>query len=101
MTSPIVSDPAIAVTPVGTATVAYDDPADGAVRAPDLGAASVVVGYGAPATANRPSIAQNASLTVAVWRDASAAIVAATRSDVVAPGVPGCGAGLPIAAGRS
>ena len=59
-TSPIVSDPAIAVAASGVATVAYNDPSDGAVRVADLGSPSRVVGYGAPATANSPAIAQGA-----------------------------------------
>jgi hypothetical protein len=88
-TSPIVSDPAIAVAPSGTATVLYNDPADGAIRVADLGSPSAIVGYGAPAQANSPSIAQGASLTVAAWRDAGGGISAATRSDTAVAGSPG------------
>lgn len=87
--SPIVSDPAIAVSPSGTTTVAFNDPSDGAVRVADVGSPSTVVGYGTPATANAPSLAQGGSLTVSAWRDATGAIAAATRSDAAVAGSPG------------
>ena len=88
-TSPIVSDPAIAVSPSGIATVAFNDPGDGAIRVADLGAASRIVGYGAPAAANAPALAQSATLAVVAWRDVSGAVAAATRSDTAPAGSPG------------
>lgn len=88
-TSPIVSDPAIGVGPSGAATAVYADPGDGAVRVTDLGGGTTIVGYGAPAQANSPSIAVGSSLAVAAWRDVTGGISAATRSDVAVPGSPG------------
>ncbi len=44
--SPIVSDPAIAIAPSGAASVVYGDPGDGAIHVADIGGASKVVGYG-------------------------------------------------------
>lgn len=89
LTSQIVSDPVIAVSPSGTGTVVFGDPTDGAIRAVDLGAASTVIGYGAPSAATTTSLAQGAGLAVAAWRDASGAVVAATRSASAPAGSPG------------
>lgn len=89
LTSPIVSDPVIAGSPSGIATVVYNDPADGAIRAADLGAPGILIGYGKPSAANTPAVAQGTGLTVAAWRDASGAVVAATRSASAPAGSPG------------
>lgn len=89
LTSPIVSDPVIAGSPSGIATVVYDDPADGSIRAADLGSPSTLIGYGKPSAANTPAVAQGAGLAVAAWRDATGAVVAATRSASAPAGSPG------------
>lgn len=85
LTSDVVASPRIAVAPDGTATVTVADPADGEVRTADLGGATRVIGY-APVGLPAPvAVAASADRTLAVWRDATGAMVAATRSAQAPP----------------
>lgn len=85
LTSEVVASPRIAVAPDGTATVTVADPANGEVRTADLGGGARVIGY-APIGLPAPvAVAASADRTLAVWRDATGAMVAATRSAQAPP----------------
>jgi hypothetical protein len=92
----VVSQPAVAVAPDQTVTVADNHPEDGSIVATDISGAAQVIGYGPAGNLSPVAIAAGADRTVAVWRDVTGGLSAATRSDVAPPSQgPGAKPGPP------
>ena len=81
----VTPQPEIAVAPSGLATVIAADPATGALRAIDVGGGTETIGYVPVEQPGAVAVAASADRTVAVWRDASGALSAATRSEQAPP----------------